>query len=68
MYSFKGTIFCFVVCRTFKIFDDDRSRSLDYEEFVKGMQTYGVDLTEEVRFLLQTSKYKLTKLKRYCTI
>ena len=30
--------------RTFKIFDDDGSRSLDMKEFKKGVKDYGVDI------------------------
>lgn len=36
--------------RTFKIFDDDGSRSLDFNEFKKGLRDYGLHLEpEEVR-------------------
>ena len=33
---------CF--CRTFRIFDDDGNRSLDFSEFKKGLQDYGMNM------------------------
>ena len=30
------------IFRTFKIFDDDGSRSLDFKEFTKGLRDYGL--------------------------
>ena len=37
--------------RTFRIMDDDGSKSLSYDEFKKGVRDYGVGLTESVRYL-----------------
>lgn len=34
--------------RTFKIMDDDGSRSLDYKEFNKGIHDYGLDMEKDV--------------------
>jgi len=40
--------------RTFRIFDDNRSKSLDYDEFQKGMNDYQTDLTDaEIKLLFQ---------------
>ncbi|XP_063074619.1 calcyphosine-like a [Engraulis encrasicolus] len=33
--------------RTFRIMDDDGTKSLDFEEFMKGMETYGLILAKE---------------------
>lgn len=35
------------LARTFKIMDDDGSRSIDYREFKKGLHDYGVSLEDE---------------------
>ena len=35
-------------CRTFRIMDDDGSRSLDFQEFRKGIHDYGIDLDNQV--------------------
>ena len=32
----------FLFCRTFRIYDDDGSKCLDFSEFCKGLQTYGI--------------------------
>ena len=41
--------------RTFRIFDDDRSRSLNLEELQEGVRDYGVDMSdEEVQQLFST--------------
>ena len=39
--------------RTFRIMDDDGSKSLSYDEFKKGVRDYGVGLTESVRYTAQ---------------
>lgn len=39
-----------VVClfaRTFKIMDDDNSRSLDLKEFLKGLNDYGIPIDKD---------------------
>ncbi|TRY55168.1 hypothetical protein DNTS_032658 [Danionella cerebrum] len=33
--------------RTFRIMDDDGSRSLDFQEFVKGLENYGVSVEKD---------------------
>ena len=33
--------------RTFRIMDDDRSNSLNFNEFKKGIHDYGCDMTKE---------------------
>merc|ERR1739838_245228 len=33
--------------RTFRIFDDDRSRTLDLEELQEGLKDYGAEMSEE---------------------
>ena len=35
--------------RIFRIMDDDGSKSLNYEEFKKGLQDYGVSVKDAVR-------------------
>jgi Ca2+-binding EF-hand superfamily protein len=42
---FKGELG--IPFRTFRIFDDDGSKSLDFSEFQKGVRDYGVMLTED---------------------
>ena len=40
--------------RTFRIFDDNRSNTLDFEEFSKGMHDYQTDLNDaEIKVLFQ---------------
>ena len=42
-------------CRTFRIMDDDRSNSLNMDEFKKGIHDYGVDMPkEEVQSMFNT--------------
>ena len=36
------------ICRTFRIYDDDHSHSLNFDEFRTGVADYGVELSEEV--------------------
>lgn len=36
-----------VDARTFKIMDDDSSRSLDFKEFMKGLNDYGVMMEKQ---------------------
>ena len=38
--------------RTFKVFDDDGSRSLDFNEFKKGLRDYGIHLEPQVSIYL----------------
>ena len=41
--------------RTFRIYDDDRSRSLSYEEFTEGLHDYGIHLKKSEYQLLFTT-------------
>jgi calcyphosin len=34
------------VCRTFRIYDDNGSRTLDYEELAKGVKDYGLNMSK----------------------
>ena len=34
--------------RTFRIYDDDGSKNMNYEEFKEGLKDYGLDLSDEV--------------------
>ncbi|XP_078354794.1 calcyphosin-like protein isoform X1 [Oculina patagonica] len=43
----RGTTGPAKLAKTFKVFDDDGSKSLNKEEFVKGMDTYKTGLTQE---------------------
>ena len=48
--------------RTFRIMDDDGSKSLSYDEFKKGVRDYGVGLTESVRYLHCIAEYTALSL------
>lgn len=37
----------FIFVRTFKIMDDDNSRSLDFKEFLKGLNDYGIPMDKQ---------------------
>ena len=37
-----------LVCRTFRIYDDDGSKNMNFEEFKQGLKDYGLDLSNEV--------------------
>ena len=39
--------FCFSIHRTFRIYDDDSSRSLSLAEFGKGIHDYGITMSDE---------------------
>lgn len=39
------------VSRVFRIMDDDGSRSLNFEEFNKGIHDYGLTLNSDVRYI-----------------
>lgn len=45
--SNKPEVPSFVSCRTFRIMDDDKSRSLDMKEFLKGLNDYGILIEKE---------------------
>ena len=45
---FLIAFFCFLF-RAFRIFDDDYSNSLNFDEFVTGLRDYKVQLTDEVK-------------------
>ena len=38
-----------LIHRAFRIYDDDHSLSLNYDEFKTGLEDYGVQLSKEVR-------------------
>ena len=45
----------FLFCRTFRIYDDDGNRSLDFNEFKKGIHDYGVDMeAQQIRELFDS--------------
>ena len=39
---------CSLLIRVFRIMDDDGSKSLNFEEFKKGLHDYGTNVDEEV--------------------
>ena len=43
-----GVVQLFPFCRTFRIYDDDGSKNMNFEEFKKGLKDYGLDLSDEV--------------------
>ena len=47
--------------RQFKIMDDDRSRTLSYEEFKKGVRDFGLAVSDEVCIHLWDSFLQLCK-------
>lgn len=41
-------------CRVFRIMDDDGNKTLNFEEFKKGLQDYKVAISDDVRDLHQS--------------
>ena len=46
--SSEGAVVLILVCRTFRIYDDDGSKNMNFEEFKEGLKDYGLDLSNEV--------------------
>ena len=50
-HTSSASLICAILCifdRAFRIMDDDGSKSLDFQEFRKGIHDYGVDLEIDV--------------------
>lgn len=47
LFAFQLSIYLYIIFRTFRIMDDDGNRSLDKQEFMKGLREYGVNMEKE---------------------
>ena len=56
------------ICRAFRIMDDDGSRTLNFEEFKKGLHDFGVTLPDEVRDPCLSLTFFVLVLDVWCSL